>query len=90
MLPPVFLRLRIQDDKRRIRLWIPLIVLWPLIAVVLLLGDACCSTSSSALGTPPARSFRPAGRTLASLRACLAARPALQRNLRRGPRIHFN
>ncbi len=38
MLPPVFLRLRVQDDKRRIRLWIPLIVLWPLIAVVVLLG----------------------------------------------------
>ena len=38
MLPPVFLRLRVQDDKRRIRLWIPLIVLWPVIAVVVLLG----------------------------------------------------
>ncbi len=38
MLPPLLLRLRIQDDKRRIRLWIPLIVLWPLIAVVVLLG----------------------------------------------------
>lgn len=38
MLPPVFLRVRVQGDKRRIRLWIPLIVLWPLIVVVVLLG----------------------------------------------------
>lgn len=38
MLPPMFLRLRVQGDKRRIRLWIPLIVLWPVIAVVVLLG----------------------------------------------------
>lgn len=38
MLPPVFLRVRVQGDKRRIRLWIPLIVLWPVIAVVVLLG----------------------------------------------------
>ncbi len=38
MLPPMFLRVRVQDDKRRIRLWIPLIVLWPVIAVVVLLG----------------------------------------------------
>ncbi len=38
MLPPMFLRLRVQGDKRRIRLWIPLIVLWPLVIVVVLLG----------------------------------------------------
>lgn len=38
MLPPMFLRLRVQGDKRRIRLWIPLIVLWPVIVVVVLLG----------------------------------------------------
>ena len=38
MLPPMFLRVRVQGDKRRIRLWIPLIVLWPVIAVVVLLG----------------------------------------------------
>jgi len=38
MLPPMFLRVRVQDDKRRIRLWIPLIVLWPLVVVVVLLG----------------------------------------------------
>ena len=38
MLPPMFLRLRVQNDKRRIRLWIPLIVLWPLVFVVVLLG----------------------------------------------------
>ena len=38
MLPPMFLRVRVQGDKRRIRLWIPLIVLWPVILVVVLLG----------------------------------------------------
>ena len=38
MLPPMFLRLRVHNDKRRIRLWIPLIVLWPLVFVVVLLG----------------------------------------------------
>ena len=38
MLPPMFLRVRIQGDKRRIRLWIPVILLWPLVVVVVLLG----------------------------------------------------
>ena len=38
MLPPMFLRLRVQGDKRRIRLWIPVILLWPLVVVVVLLG----------------------------------------------------
>ncbi len=38
MLPPMFLRVRVQDDKRRIRLWIPLILLWPLVIVVVMLG----------------------------------------------------
>ena len=36
MLPPVFLRVRVQNDKRRIRLWIPLILLWPVVVVVVL------------------------------------------------------
>ena len=38
MLPPALLRVRIQNDKRRIRLWIPFILLWPVVAVVVLLG----------------------------------------------------
>lgn len=38
MLPPLFLRVRIQGDKRRIRLWVPLVVLWPLVFVAVLLG----------------------------------------------------
>lgn len=38
MWPPLFLRLRVQGAKRRIRLWIPLVVLWPVIALVVLLG----------------------------------------------------
>ena len=36
MLPPMFLRVRVQNDKRRIRLWVPVILLWPLVVVVLL------------------------------------------------------
>ena len=37
-LPPAFLRVRVQNDKRRIRLWIPLVLLWPVVVVVVLLG----------------------------------------------------
>ena len=38
MMPPALLRVRVQSDKRRIRLWIPLVLLWPVVAVVVLLG----------------------------------------------------
>ena len=38
MLPPAFLRVRVQNDKRRIRLWIPLVLLWPVVGVAVLLG----------------------------------------------------
>ena len=37
-MPPALLRVRVQNDKRRIRLWIPLVLLWPVVAVVVLLG----------------------------------------------------
>ncbi len=37
-LPPAFLTLRVQSDERRIRLWIPLLLLWPVFAVLVLLG----------------------------------------------------
>ena len=85
MLPPMFLRVRVQGDKRRIRLWIPVIVLWPVIAVVVLLG-----TPVAVLVAARSGSFRPAGRPFTSIRACLAARPTLRRSLWRGPRVHFN
>ena len=37
-LPPALLRVRVQNDKRRIRLWIPLVLLWPVVGVAVLLG----------------------------------------------------
>ena len=46
MRPPVLLRVRIEDDKRRLRLWIPLIVLWPLVVVVVLLGTPVVAVRS--------------------------------------------
>ena len=65
MLPPMFLRVRVQDDKRRIRLWIPLIVLWPVIAVVVLLG------------TPVALVVAVRSRHRAQVRSVLLAGPLL-------------
>ena len=38
MLPPALLRLRVHSDERRIRLWIPLVLLWPFVALVIILG----------------------------------------------------
>ena len=38
MLPPVLLRVRIEGGKRRIRLWLPLVLLWPAVGVAVLLG----------------------------------------------------
>lgn len=46
MRPPVLLRVRIEGDKRRLRLWIPLIVLWPLVVVVVLLGTPVVAVRS--------------------------------------------
>ena len=38
MWPPMLLRLRIYNGQRRIRLWIPLILLWPLVVLAVLVG----------------------------------------------------
>ena len=38
ILPPAVLRLRLLNRERRIRLWFPLVLLWPLVAAALLLG----------------------------------------------------
>ncbi len=38
MLPPILLTVRVQTDERRIRLWVPLILLWPILAATVLLG----------------------------------------------------
>ena len=38
MLPPAFLRVRVQNDERRVRLWLPLVVLWPLAVAIVLLA----------------------------------------------------
>ena len=37
-LPPAFLRVRVQSDKHRIRLWLPLVLLWPVFVLVVILG----------------------------------------------------
>ena len=66
MLPPMFLRLRVQGDKRRIRLWIPLIVLWPVIVVVVVL-----------LGTPVALLVAARSGHRARSRSVLLAGPLL-------------
>ena len=36
--PPALLRVRVQSDESRFRLWVPLILLWPVIAVILVLA----------------------------------------------------
>ena len=38
ILPPAVLRLRLLNGERRIRLWFPLVLLWPLVAAVTLAG----------------------------------------------------
>ena len=38
ILPPAVLRLRLLSGERRIRLWFPLVLLWPVVAGALLLG----------------------------------------------------
>ena len=37
MLPPSILRVRVLDDDSRVSLWIPLILVWPLVAALYLL-----------------------------------------------------
>ena len=39
ILPPAVLRLRLLNDERRIKLWFPLVLLWPVVAAILLLGS---------------------------------------------------
>lgn len=46
MWPPMLLRVRIEADKRRIRLWVPLIVLWPVVVVAVLLGTPVVAVRS--------------------------------------------
>ena len=37
--PPYLVRMRIEDEERvKVRLWVPVFLLWPLLLVVLLLG----------------------------------------------------
>lgn len=72
MLPPMFLRVRVQGDKRRIRLWIPVIVLWPVIAVVVLLGTPVAVLIAARSGhRPRSRSVLLAGPLLLYVLASL-------------------
>ena len=41
MLPPSILRVRVLDDDSRVSLWIPLILVWPLVVVIYLLFLPC-------------------------------------------------
>ena len=36
MCPPWLLRVRIQSPQRRFRLWLPLFLIWPLVALLVL------------------------------------------------------
>ncbi len=38
ILPPAFLRLHLRTEERRVRLWLPLVLLWPVVAAILLLA----------------------------------------------------
>ena len=38
MLPPALLRVRVQNEERRFRLWLPVVVLWPLVAAIALVA----------------------------------------------------
>ena len=72
MLPPMLLRVRVQGDKRRIRLWIPVIVLWPVIAVVVLLGTPVAVLIAARSGhRPRSRSILLAGPLLLYVLASL-------------------
>ena len=72
MLPPMFLRVRVQNDKRRIRLWIPVILLWPVIAVVVLLGTPVAILVATRSGhRPRSRSVLLAGPLLLYVLASL-------------------
>ena len=41
MFPPSILRFRVLDDHTRVNLWIPLVLIWPLLVVVYLLLLPC-------------------------------------------------
>ena len=43
MMPPALVRVRVQNDERRLRLWLPVVLLWPLLAVVAALAVTVCA-----------------------------------------------
>ena len=57
MLPPALVRLRVQSEDSRKRLWIPVCLLWPLLALVTALAMPVCAVVAalywrSGLGRP--------------------------------------
>ena len=42
MLPPALVRVRVQNEERRMRLWLPVVLLWPLLAVVAAVAAPVC------------------------------------------------
>ncbi len=43
MLPPALVRVRVQGDERRMRLWLPVFLLWPLLAALAALAVPVCA-----------------------------------------------
>ena len=41
MFPPSILRIRVLDDRKRVNLWIPLVLIWPLVVAVYLFLLPC-------------------------------------------------
>ena len=46
MFPPSILRVRILDDDSRVNLWIPLVIVWPIVVVLYLLFLPCIIVAS--------------------------------------------
>lgn len=47
ILPPVLVRVRVQGDERRMRLWFPVFLLWPLLAVLAALAVPVCALAAA-------------------------------------------
>ena len=43
LLPPALVRVRVQSDDSRLRLWLPLFLLWPILALMAALAVPVCA-----------------------------------------------
>ena len=58
MLPPALVRVRVQSVERRKRLWLPVFLLWPLLALMAALAVPVCALIAAlywrrGVGPPP-------------------------------------